>query len=137
MTELYPAHFHELKKQMIHGQTPGLSYTLTGATPIPLSMVLSAPVSKLKILNTNVPTITHEIKYGRNMTDCVTLRNAMLFISVIKMASTIASACDVIRLSRLYRMVLRVISQPVPDWNKYLKFSNPFQALPKTPRSNR
>ena len=53
----------------------------------------------------------------------------------MKIAMMTAISCDVIRFSRLYRIVLRVISQPVPDENRYLKLSNPLNGLPNTPMS--
>ncbi|MDR2606825.1 MAG: hypothetical protein LBC57_00410 [Treponema sp.] len=89
----------------------------------------------MKILNTKVPTITQEIKYGRKITDWQNFLYFLPGISEMMMAMTTARNWDVIRLIKLYRNVLRVMVSPEPDTKRKRKFSKPCQALPKTPLS--
>ena len=81
----------------------------------------------------NAPTTTHEMKYGKNITDCVIRLNHFPASSERRMAQVICRNVFTQRKATLYRMVLRVTLHAFPDWKKYSKFLNPTHGLPKMP----
>ena len=85
------------------------------------------------MLNAITPTITQEMKYGRNMMDWETLRKCLFRISVRKIATAIWLTVLMIMNNTLYNTVLRVTVHACPDLKKNLKFSIPFQGLPQMP----
>ncbi len=84
-------------------------------------------------MNAITPTMTHEIKYGRNIIDWDTFRNRLLWISVRNSATATCVNVPSRIKARLYKTVFLVTRPAWPDLKKNLKFSSPFQGLPQIP----